>query len=526
MQSFSTHIVTNPEFVNQVQTIFQRELKSNLVEEHFNTSGIFLSSLPFQYCPIMDHYNARSKIFRVDQIVHFLPFWDSFKGHKTGTFLVKNREDRPIRLNLKSKNSGHIAVIGHSGTGKSTCIIANELNELHHNKNFYVFKIDSNTTSIVGAHFLKSNLVQFSDDCFPLNPFSGKYDRERIQFLTNFLLLAIKVNNPSFNPETEHRYLLEQSIIEAYNQKIKKRDFEFNPETFKVIAVGKTEKNVTLSLDDVIAKMNELVSKSGKKEHQKIADVISSKLSIYYGRGLQAELFKGENDRFNNETRSFIYDFHAVDSKSPFLELISLAVTFDIENRIKELKKSNSEVEGFIIFEEIGVFGNNKIITDYFRILSETVRKKGFRIISSTPRMQSFFDTEIGKTALQISEQFLISSLGSSNVNDLINKLYSTTIQNKDTKKELEDSIFNEATISLLKSLKKIDGKYSEFLYLNQLGEDMGIFRYYPTSIELWLSASGNNRMISQYKKRLKKNKQDHKKTLTELCNEFPEGIS
>ena len=491
--------------VREVVNIFNNDLQcETILEEHIGL-GLCLNALPLNYSPRADHSTQRNiRILRSDA-VNFLPVFDSFRGLKRPLQLFLSRENNlvPFCL-LENETSNHTVVLADSGSGKSAFIIDCMQAMKRLNPEPLVFVIDKKSSYTMISEYFKGDLTIF--DCtqdMPFTPFRGVYDEEKISFLTNLFLCAIKLTSPTYNVESVHQSAISKALKLAYDKKLKQAGLAYvEGELLKQSLDTQAE----LQMDDFIAELARLPS---EKEFEKFNNTVEDLLRLlmpFYGDGPYARYFKGSATKKEKNASLYIYDLDALDSDPTLQALMTMSVAEEIRQIIK--RPENKGREGLIIIEEIGMLGRNNPTASQFIIdFAETMRKLGYWLISLTPRPQNYFELEAGKAMWGVADNFLFLQMSADNVDYLMK----------------HSSLLDEANQEIIKSLRTKRGQYAEVFYMNKKKSRQGAFRYFQSPLDRWLAPT-NTKDNAEAAKALKKFT-DKWQALTYLAETFPNGV-
>lgn len=451
----------------QICNIFHNKLEAEVIIEDDIGLGLALNSLPLVYTADSDYSTRRSiKILRND-IINFIPIFDSFRGLDNPLSVFLSRENNLVPFSLlENETSNHTVVLADSGSGKSAFVIECIQAAKRLSPEPLVFIIDKKSSYSMLSEYYDGDLTIFDrDKDIPFSPFRGVYDEEKISFLTNLISSAVNLASPSFNLESEHKTVITKALKVAYKKKSERNGLVYIDGDLKKM---ETSNQVTLTMDDFIIELGSLSDENGMRE---IVEPLIMKLKPFYGDGTYAKFFKGSESSSNLSKKFFIYDLDALDGDPTLQTLMTMSVIEEIR-RILSLPENLGRT-GFLIMEEFAMLGrNNPAFKDFAIDFAETMRKRGCWLMTLTPRPQNYFDLEVGKAFWGVASNFVFLQMNPDNCDYIGEK----------------SSLLDEASLEIVKSLKTIKGKYAEVFYANKNKTKQGAFRYRQTSLDRWMS--------------------------------------
>jgi len=526
----STHILVGTGKGKGFQAdTFQNEIRKRtglkFIEERLSGSAIFYSSLPFHYFLESEQFIQRWNIINKEQMTYFLPLYVAEQGSYAGQEIFRNRIGNSIKIETPNRGEGqHTIFVGMTGKGKSTIQIAYEMALQNLENAPYIFKLDSNTTSLNYAHIYDAQMNIFQNEEFPMSPFVGVYNTIKVEFITNFILSIITLNNPTFTVDVEHRDLVAQGVILAHRNKTDKETFLFKEGRIKESKTPSGE-IISLTLDEILSAVSEIVAKPENNSYEKYSEEILRKLSSFYGKGLRAGYFDHHETKKRNSNKIRVYDFGDLGTDKIYNSLVSVAVVHEVEQTINRLYKSEKDAWGFLVIEELGAFANNPFITKMVIDAAERMRKKGFSLIVITPNFNHLF-SKLGTALMATTSKYIFTELGNEDVEAFLNKFQSSQHLKEDQKNAIQRAVFSDANISLLQSLKTKKGQYAEFLQINKSNGIGRVYRNYYSKTEEIVASSANTTMKKKLSGVLKKYRGNFYRSANEILKEKESEIS
>ena len=269
------------ERTRKVCSIFNNELECEVIQEEDIGLGLCLNTLPLSYSPEADHATARAiRILRSDA-VHFLPVFDSFKGLTKPISIHLSRENNLVPFSLLEDDiCSHTVVVANSGAGKSAFIVDCLASHKRLHPEPLVFIIDKKSSYSMLAEYFEGDITVFDrNKKMPFSPFRGRYDEEKIAFLTKLFLMGIQMTSPSFVMESEYQTVISQALKQAY---IKKQNRKGLKHIEGKLVEYNSSQSSQITMDDFIM---ELGSISGDEKLKEVTQTLLLKLRPFYGDG-------------------------------------------------------------------------------------------------------------------------------------------------------------------------------------------------------------------------------------------------
>ena len=488
----------------EVLNVFHNQLEAEAIVDEDIGLGLFLNSLPLGHSPEADLSTQRFVRMLRSDALNFVPIFDSFRGMDNGQQLFLSRENNLVKFSLlENETSNHTVVIADSGSGKSAFIINCIQGVKRLEEEPLVFILDKKSSYPMVAEYFDGDLDVFgSDDELSFSIFNGIFDENKIRFLTNYLIAAVKLTSPNFEIESEHIDAVSDALRLAYQSKVEQNGLVYLDEELKKIHL---DQDVEMSMDDVVVELGTL---QGHNKYEAVAsklEELCQKLGPFYGSGTYAKYFNGKSKASTKNTKFFVYDLDLLDNDPVLRTLISLGIMEEIRRQKKLPENQTRDV--FVIIEEMGRLGTIPEIADMVTDFAETGRKLGMWLIAIAPRAEHFFEGDVGRAMWSVADNFILLQMNSDNVEYL---------------KE-HSSLIDEANSEIIKSLRTKKGEYAEFFYMNKKKTRQGAIRYIQTPKERWLAPT-NARDAAEATKALYEFSDCKWKALEYLAEKFPNG--
>lgn len=461
----------------------ERDLKITFIKEKWAGAAIFDLCLPLAYHPASPIFTGREELVLSNELDVYLPVLGGFKGHKGKVQIMQARSGDVCWLSSKSSDTNsHIAVIGSSGSGKSF-FTANYLKSILASKpetNIYV--IDIKTSYLMVAKTLAKKDGDFSVINPPYNYpniFLGDInDSDRLEIIVSVIRNAIMLCDPSALLKIEHNLILTEAIKEAFeHNKNLAREFYSD-------SGNKENKNLIYKvpkLDDVYENISKVCA--DLKFSQDLAKFLMTKLSIFCSKGVFGYIFNQEafSDSEGDIRQINLYDLEGAHEGSKIVKILATQICIsDIVRMIKHPK--NIGKPSVLLIDEAGVLlkddAENKELVNFIQTAWRTFRKLNSTCYAITNLVNDYKDIPACRTIWEISPHKLILRMNSKDIDNA-----------REVKQGENNPLFNAETEYIVRSLEKVDGKYSQGYFLS---EDLqsGTFHYFPTGCDYWLSVS------------------------------------
>lgn len=487
------------ERMRKVVSVFQNDLDCEVIVEDDVGLGLCLNTLPLNYSPEADFSSQRYiRILRSDA-TKFLPIFDSFRGMKQADTIYLSRENNLVPFSLReNETSNHTVVCADSGSGKSKFVADNIIAAKRLNPEPIIFAVEKKSSLKVLGKKFNADVTEFKlGQEMPFSPFRGVFDDQKVQNLTNLLIVAIKMTNDEFSLQSDHVSAINRALKNAYLKKTKEVGLKY---VDGELVSSNTGNEVEIEMDDVIASLSEL---EGDEDFDGAVDAIEdliSKLKPFYGDGLYAQYFKSSGSlKQNRHQKFYIYDIDALD-ENPIIQTLMLISIF---SEISQVIRHNPGSWGFIILEEMQALGrDNKAVIPIIQDFCETLRKCGYFLIGLTPRPSNFLALPAPRALWDVADNFVFLRMSADNVRYL----------------RKESSLLDEADSQIISSLQIRAGKYAEAYYLNKSKDIRGAFRFWQTPADRWISPT-NHEDTQRYNTVLRFYQGDEKKAFEHLLS-------
>ncbi|MGK5086908.1 TraC family protein [Bdellovibrionota bacterium FG-2] len=493
--------------VRDVVNIFHNDLECETIVEDKIGLGLCLNSLPLNYIPKSDHASQRFiRILRSDA-TKLVPIFDSFRGLERPLQLYLSRENNLVKFSLlENETSNHTVVLADSGSGKSAFIIDCIQAAKRMSPEPLVFVVDKKSSYPMMSHYFDGELTAFDrNQPMPFTPFRGVYDEEKIAFLTQLLMAAIKLTSPAFGWDSTKGAALTQAIRNAHTKRSREIGLVYVDGALKREV---SDAAIEITMEEVVAELSSLPSMREFETFGAIVEELTQALLPFYGEGIYAHYFRGAPERANSRRTSlYIYDLDALDS-DPLIQALMTMSVFEEIRRIIRLP-ANTGRTGFIVLEELGMLGRDnptasRMIVDF----AETLRKMGYWLISLTPRPQNYFELEVGRAMWGVADNFIFMQMGADNVDYLLK----------------HSALLDEASSEIVKSLRTKRGSHAEVFYMNKKKTKQGAFKYFQTPYDRWLAPT-NSKDMKEATEALLRFPGEKWKALEYLAATYPQGV-
>lgn len=489
-----------------IVSVFHNDLECEVIAETDIGLGLCLNSLPLCYSPKSDLSAQRFvRILRSDA-VNFLPVFDSFRGMERPLQLYLSRERNLTKFSLlENETSNHTIVLADSGSGKSAFVIDAVQSMKRMTPEPLVFVLDKKSSYLMLSEYYDADLTVFDFDReVPFSPFRGHFDEGKVAFLTHLISAAIKLTSPNFDIESDHTSAITKALKLAHEKKLGQAGLVY---VNGVLERSGDEKEVELTMDDVISELAALPSLREYESFEPLTQELAQKLKPFYGDGAYSRFFKGSP---SNQTKSklfFIYDLDSLDADPILRTLMAMAVMDEI-TRIIKLPEHKGRM-GLIVLEELGRLGADPTVARYVVDWAETLRKYGYWLIGLSPRPNTYFEADAGRALWSVADNFVFLQMSADNVRYIREK----------------SDVLDEASSEIVKSLRTVRGKYADVFFCNKKKTRQGAFRFFQTPLDRWLAPTNAKDALAA-NEALKAHPNDRWKALEELAERYPEGVS
>ncbi len=463
------------EILNQrtraVTSIFHNDLECEVIKEEMIGFGLCLNALPLFYSPAADHSTQRFIRIMNKDAAKLLPVFDSYRGMENPMQLFLSRENNLVRFSWAANPiSNHTAILGDTGSGKSKfaldCVQAIKLRGFGENEPL-VFVIDKRASCEVLCRDFDGDLSVFDPaQEVPFSAFRGVFDENKVNFLTNLILTAIRLTSASFEKDSKHTTVLPRALKEAYLKCVREKGVGY---TKSGDLVSKSEESeICVSMEDVISSLSSLTTAEGLEAMKDATEDLIMRLMPFYGDGMYAPFFRKKKDSKKSDPKFlYAYDLEALDSDETLKVLMSMSVINEIMTMMA--RPENLKRGGVLYIEELGCLGkDNPIVGDFIVEAAQRMRKMGFFIIGVAPNPRIFFETEAGKAIWGGADNFMLLKMSPDNVRYLREK----------------SALLSDAALEIVSSLETRPNEFAEVYYTNKDGSQCGAFRYIQSGLD------------------------------------------
>jgi hypothetical protein len=494
--------------VRDVVNVFQHKLECEAIVEEDIGLGLCLNTLPMVYTPKSDPSTQRFIRVMRDDVVKFIPIFDSFRGTKKPLGVYLSRENNLVPFSfLENETSNHSVILGDSGSGKSAWMIELCQCAKRMSPEVLIFVVDRKSTCHMLSEYFDGEMTVYDrNKDMPSNAFRGRYDEEKIAFLTGLLSTGIRLTSPNFQMESLHETAISKALRVAYEKKLKQAGLAYV--AGELLKQSVTEE-VELTVEDIIVELSALPSEKGFEAFGKIVDELTQYLMPFYGQGNYAKFFRGSTQKKRSaKSLLYVYDLDSLDT-DPVLQALMTMTVFEEIRQIKKLPE-NEVRTAMMIFEEVGMLGRNNPVAAPFVInYAETARKLNLWLKFLSPRPANFFELEVGRAAWGVSDNFYFLQMSADNVKYL---------------KEHSDLI-GEPEAQIIESVRTVNGEFAEVYYFNKKKTWNGVIRFAQTALDRWLTPN-NAKDLREALKARKQFSGQRWKALEYLAEKFPKGVA
>lgn len=440
-------------------------------EQCANLPLYLTSSLP----GTCDFSNNRTTKLWTSIISDLIPYYGPPAGVGEPLMLFRNVYNsltyfNPLSSLYISKNG---IIIGTTGSGKS--FVMNLVSLGYMSKDPIILVVD------IGGSY-KKLIETFGGDYFEIsfeysiNPFQGNSANKELFWKT--ILQSMIRDEAQVGVSNDQKLILEKAIAKVLEKKI-------DPPI----------------VSDFIDALRELDADEELKDILKIRDQIIRNL-LLWTQGAKGKFINQRQSSVNIENRIIGFDLKGLREYPELMEV----VMFYIANVVWTKAETYRDQKKLIIFDEVWQQFLTKQGSELLEELYRTLRKYAGSIWSLSQDISDFADSEVSAAILQnISFFYVMKQSDGTNYEKLQHTLN-----------------LSPQDISEIMHLQSVKGKYSEAFIKTPELKFVG--RITPSPFEYWLATS-DGEDITEYKKRLSHNKGDILKTVTELSEEFPQGV-
>ena len=478
-----------------------------LDKEEIYASDLFISMLPNNYNPQIDVISSGIKAHASD-IVCMIPIFDSYRGHGKGPSVFVSREKNIIKYgHYNSGNAFHAPIIANTGSGKNTFIEKLIRDEYATDDRPLIFFIEDKSNQKTSSGFVNANYVEFGiSKKMPINPFMGPIDAEKYHFVVNYLKMAFRLYNPSYEHTSDIDTVLYKAVKQAYCLKVNEVCEKNNKDGVEITDELMIELThaIYITFDDIIESVSEVQS-AEEDFSDKTYDNIRGMLTPFCGDNVYASQFKTEKNLLGYKDIN-IFDLSKVRTDKNIQTLMTLAILEYVRQTMSLPRNRGRRAE--IIITEIGSIGDNEVATDFIKNGAETFRKLNVSIKAMAPRPSIFFETAAGKALIEVATKYYFLECSGATL-ELI----------KENLKFLDDN-----SIDIISSLRTVPGVSADVFHTDTTLQDCGTLTFKMNPYDYWLSPN-NSKADCLLEDTFKSMEQDYQKTLDYLVAEYPGGV-
>ena len=459
----------------------ERELGFTFVREKYAASTIFDLCLPLNYHVASPFFTGREQILLTGTIPFYLPVLGGFLGHANKVQVMQSRSGSVCYISTRTGNlNPHLALIGGSGSGKSVITSNFMMSQLASDPDTNLFIIDNKTSYTMVAKCLskKENdyKIYYPPKSFPSIFLGNILEPDRLSIIISILKIAIILCDKNAHLTQEHQAVLSEAIKIAFEHSYKMQETYFKQ--YNIKKEDLTQKMI--SLDNIL----ESLSESCAKIHydQNLAQYLNNKLSPFSSTGIYGQIFnpeEQEKDVYQNEISQInLYDLDGV-GNDPLMKMLATQICIsDIIRIIKH--KNNIGKKGVFVIDEAGFLLSSEKNEELVSFVEEawvTFRKLNIICLGIANRISDYKTKSACKTIWNVSP------------NKFILPMISSEVQEARKSEGKEKPLFTEEDEEIVRSLTKMDGKYSQIYFKSEEFES-GTFNFVPTGHDFWLAVS------------------------------------
>lgn len=355
-------------------------------------------------------------------VAKLAPLQGEFMGMDVPHLLLVGRRGQVLQWSNFSNRAGNhnTCIVGQSGSGKS--VLMQELMASYRGADAEVFVIDDGKSFMNSAQLLGGKFVEFDLDQRPcLNPFSlidvedapgdepGEYLAEGLSMIRLMMEQAARGDDGC---TAEERGVIEMAVKAIW-------DRHYSSGTFALV-------------------IEEL-----RDHHGAIGVSLARSLAAYNSDGTYGGIFNGvTNIDINNPLT--VFEMGALETKPDLRSVIVLALFFLVRKRMRVGGRARRKV---LIIDEAWQMLANGAAGTFIEGFARRCRKEGGALVTGTQSLQDYYKTSGAQACFANSDHMIVLRLKE----EVLEQLRKSDRLNVD-----------EATMSLLSSLKVRDGEYSE----------------------------------------------------------------
>jgi len=406
-------------------------------EEGTIAHSVFLASLPLCWAPKLDKFLLRQKTIMSDRIASLTPLFGDWKGTPTPVMMFKSRRGEVLTFDFFDSEDNYNAVVAAaSGSGKS--FLVNDIIMSYLAEGGRAFVLDVGQSYAKLCEYLDGNFIEFSeDDPINVSPFIGcRYDESKNSMNKNDLAFVLPVICKMADIERkEQKGTLEEAIIEVFREH---------------------------KQDTTMTHLYEHLKNSKDKETKRL-----SKMIFPYTRQGRFGTFFHEGKKLHFENPLTVFELEGLKAKKELQSVVLLMIIFHINRKMEMLDKG---IKKLLVIDEAWKLLSDEYSAEFIENAYRVYRKYGASAISITQSLNDLYKNPAGIAITENAAFYLLL------------KQKAETLQSLYKSKRL---MLSEENFELLRTIKTVNGKYSEIFFYTPLG--CGIGRFMPDPFSYWL---------------------------------------
>ncbi|MBI4575568.1 MAG: TraC family protein [Planctomycetes bacterium] len=216
-----------------------------MVEDAYGAS-LWLSTLPLAFDPANDRSLKRARRVLSPNLADMLPLYGTWRGTPTPDLLFLNRRGEPATFSFFDSDSApHGILAGRTGAGKSFWVNQMLLSVMRLGSHVFIFDKGNSYRRLCGL-LGGQYVVASPDHPRTINPFAGRFSRERLRFLVSLLAEMAQGTRPDEVITKREKAQLARAITAAY--RAKERWVRYRPSAGPPVGAVECRRRVRLEL--------------------------------------------------------------------------------------------------------------------------------------------------------------------------------------------------------------------------------------------------------------------------------------
>lgn len=407
----------------QLQDIrgYYNTLKFTAEQDRFINLPIFLSSLPMGYRLSQDAYLRRSETRTTNEAATLAPVIADWGGSGNPALTFVSRMGQLMSIDLFDSDGYGAVVIGKTGSGKS--FFVNDILEAYLALGAKIFIIDAGRSYQKACEKFGGQYIDFESPGWCLNPFTKIHD---IEMLNEYMDVLKGVIGEMISPRDDisdlHYSLIEQAIRETYQS--------FGSET------------TPTKIRDYM-----------RGHHDTRYHDMSLMMQSFCTGGVNESYFNGPSN-VNFENDLIVLELDGLRNKKHLQSVVLYLLIVQIQQDLYKTEK-----KGLCLMDEIKDIINKPNVNSFVTAAYRKFRKYGSSPISIFQGLNDVYESEGGRIMIENSDWIFLLRQKEESINSLV----------KD-----EKLLLSRDDINLIKSIKKVNGQYSELFIYSEVGRGLG----------------------------------------------------